>query len=143
MKPFLLAVALLASPAYAATPAQVFEQITPTLQKYPDIKLVEICVPEGFCEIFTDFMWDRKGGTAETLLRPTGPGTQDDPGSVAAAVSDIVGSTAKAVGIGGRVKVEYEQTKKDGTKTTVKVEASFGVGAGAAAGASPSAADSK
>lgn len=132
-----VAALLFSLPAYSAMPAEAFDSIAPTLQKYPDIKLVEICVPEGFCEIFTDFQWERKGGSADLLYEAPKEG-QGEAGSIAGAVGDIVGQTAKSVGMGGRITVEYEQTKKDGTKTKVKVEASFGVGAGAAAGASPS-----
>lgn len=116
----LMAAILCGSAAYGQSPAEVFQKLEPTLQKYPGVTRIEICVPDGSCEVFAEFQ--RKAGD--------GPAASADP-TVAQQVSDIIGQAGKATGVGGRVVVEYERTEKDGTKTKVKVDVAFGVGSGA------------
>lgn len=119
--------------AQTATPYMLFEKVgRKLLERDPSIVEFEICI-ERNCETFYQSDLPRKAGS--------GPAAVADPsqaGTVADAVSDIVGAAAKSVGIGGRVVVSYERKEADGALTKVRVEASFGTGTGAAAGASSS-----
>lgn len=110
------------------TPRIFFEKFAAqVMQKNSSITEFEVCI-ESTCETFLQTDIPRKPGM---VADPSNAGT-----SVADAVGDIVGNAAKAVGVGGKVVVDYEK-KADGS-IKVRVEASFGTGSGAAAGASGS-----
>lgn len=122
--------------ASTVTPRMLFEKIgQPVMEKNPSINEFEVCI-ENQCETFFQADIPRKAGS--------GPAAVVDPsqaGSVADAVSDIVGKAAKQVGVGGRIVVDYEK-KPDGY-IKVHVEASFGTGTAApgAAGSNPDTSD--
>jgi hypothetical protein len=108
---------------------QVFTTIISAIQENPGLE-VSLCV-ERICELYRIDELPRKGGSAETMFeRPKG---NDEAGSAAGAVSEIIGTVGKSVGVGGRVVIDLE-THKDGT-IKLHVEASFGTGTGAAAAA--------
>lgn len=112
---------------------EVFTTVVKIMQEDPNIAEIRLCI-ENVCDTYLESDLPRKGGSADTMYeRPKG---NDAEGSAANAVSEIVGSVGKAVGVGGRVSIEYEQKNKDGSSVKVKVDASFGTGSGAAAGAS-------
>jgi hypothetical protein len=128
---YFLSLLLISGIAYAQpTPKDLFEKFgAKVMEKNPNISEFEVCI-ESSCDTF--FPSD--------IPRRVNPGAAADPStagtSVADAVGDIIGHASKAVGVGGRVVVDYEK-KADGS-IKVRVEASFGTGAGAAAGASSS-----
>lgn len=113
-----------ASAQPARTPDAVFDAVAYVMQRDANISEMEICVTD-VCETY------QRGD----IPRRVNPGAVADPsnGGVSDAVSDIVQSVGKTVGVGGRVVVDYEK-KADGS-VKVHVEVSFGTGTGAPAGA--------
>lgn len=112
-----------------ATTHDLFVAISSVMLNDPNISEMEVCL-ESQCETYsrTDIPRERVPMAADPSTPPGG--------GVADAVSEIIGSAAKSVGVGGRIVVDYEK-KADGS-VKVRVEASFGTGTGAAAGASAS-----
>lgn len=110
------------------TPRSFFEAFAAKLMaKNPAINEFEVCI-ESDCETFSQNDVPRR----VTAGMPADP-SQASTGT-AEAVGQIIGEAAKAVGVGGRIVVDYEK-KADGS-IKVRVEASFGTGSGAASGAS-------